>query len=173
MYGTETETQGLAQDSDDDTASNGSGGYYFDAVETREALNASTASGPEEFELQELANPQSLSNSDSGDQSRPDLRPRGRSFKWSLATSIGVAVAGLTMSLVFGVGAWLGMNYANSYARKSYQLDLYGVCHDYEVCAIPAFAYRVWVADPPSSRMQKTRLSARMSFPAALTALTR
>ncbi|KAI0386467.1 hypothetical protein F5Y04DRAFT_123085 [Hypomontagnella monticulosa] len=41
-------------------------------------------------------------------------------------------VISLVAMLIFGVGAWVGMNYANSYAEKSYDLALFSACHDYE-----------------------------------------
>jgi len=46
-----------------------------------------------------------------------------------------LSMLAVVVTIVFGIGAWVGMNYANSYARKGYQLALFGACHDYEVCS--------------------------------------
>jgi hypothetical protein len=37
------------------------------------------------------------------------------------------------VTIAFGAGAWSGMNYANGYAQKSYELALFSACHEYEV----------------------------------------
>lgn len=36
-------------------------------------------------------------------------------------------------AVAFGIGAWAGMNVANKYAIGSYQLALWGICHDHDV----------------------------------------
>lgn len=56
---------------------------------------------------------------------------------WSFlnVTNSTLTCTALGVALVFGVGAWVGQNYANSYARKSYELSLWGICVDHQVSA--------------------------------------
>jgi len=44
-----------------------------------------------------------------------------------------LSVLGFIAVLIFGVGAWAGMAYANRYAHDSYLLSLWTTCHDHEV----------------------------------------
>jgi hypothetical protein len=39
-------------------------------------------------------------------------------------------------AVAFGIGAWLGMDYANKYANMSRQLSLWGTYHDHDVSAL-------------------------------------
>ena len=51
----------------------------------------------------------------------------------------------LLLTMVFGTGAWLGMNYANKYTRGSYQVALYELClSDVRFQAITDWAYSNW-----------------------------
>ncbi|KAH8651405.1 hypothetical protein BX600DRAFT_473511 [Xylariales sp. PMI_506] len=56
----------------------------------------------------------------------------GSAYSWHKYTANSLATAALVVALVFGVSSWMGMNYANDYAKKSYDLSLFGMCHDYE-----------------------------------------
>jgi hypothetical protein len=49
----------------------------------------------------------------------------------SLTTT--VSLLALFAAVAFGVGAWIGMNYANKYSTMSYQLAMWGTCHDHDV----------------------------------------
>lgn len=46
---------------------------------------------------------------------------------------LSTSLLSVTLALVFGIGAWVGMNYANTTAEKSLQVSLFSACHDYEV----------------------------------------
>ena len=37
------------------------------------------------------------------------------------------------VALIFGIGAWIGQAYGNTYARKSYEISLWGLCSDHPV----------------------------------------
>ncbi len=39
-----------------------------------------------------------------------------------------LAVVALILALAYGTGAWLGMDYANKYAKGSYQIAMYEFC---------------------------------------------
>jgi hypothetical protein len=55
---------------------------------------------------------------------------------WSFFVHKLVPIAGflgLILVFVFGIGAWVGMNYANSYSKKQYDIAVFGACHEYEV----------------------------------------
>jgi hypothetical protein len=39
--------------------------------------------------------------------------------------------------IIFGVGAWAGMNFANFYAKKAYELDLWEKCQAFQVSISP------------------------------------
>lgn len=49
------------------------------------------------------------------------------------ATSTTVALTALAVTFVFGIGAWVGQTYGNYYAKKSYQVSLWGLCADHPV----------------------------------------
>ncbi|KAI0127697.1 hypothetical protein BJ170DRAFT_683530 [Xylariales sp. AK1849] len=55
-----------------------------------------------------------------------------KKYRWPSFTPNTLALTALVLALIFGTGSWVGMNYANSYAKKSYDLDLFSACHDYE-----------------------------------------
>ncbi|KAL3449663.1 hypothetical protein BJX65DRAFT_27774 [Aspergillus insuetus] len=50
---------------------------------------------------------------------------------------------GLILVFVFGIGAWVGMNYANSYSKKQYDIAVFGACHEYEDIRNTAFCEKV------------------------------
>ncbi|KAL2834644.1 hypothetical protein BJY01DRAFT_252965 [Aspergillus pseudoustus] len=62
--------------------------------------------------------------------------PSGASKAWVFFVEKVIPISGflgLVLVFAFGVGAWAGMNYANSYAKKQYDIALFGACHDYKV----------------------------------------
>jgi hypothetical protein len=48
-------------------------------------------------------------------------------------TTTTLAVGALFATVILGVGAWIGQNYSNRYARLSYELSVWGICADHEV----------------------------------------
>ena len=52
-------------------------------------------------------------------------------------TNTGLAIFALIASLIFGIAVWLGQIYGNRYARQSYELSLWALCTDHEVCNFP------------------------------------
>ena len=58
--------------------------------------------------------------------------PLRQTSTWSF-TNLSVGCIALLLALVFGIGAWVGQNYANKYAKESYELSLWGLCADHEV----------------------------------------
>ncbi len=49
------------------------------------------------------------------------------------ATGNTIACAALLVTLIFGIGTWIGQSYGNHYARKSYENTLWGLCADHPV----------------------------------------
>ena len=49
------------------------------------------------------------------------------------ATGNTIACAALLVTLIFGIGAWIGQSYGNEYAKKSYEITLWGLCADHPV----------------------------------------
>lgn len=47
-----------------------------------------------------------------------------------------LSLLGLLLALIFGTGAWVGMEYANKYAKGSYQIAMYELCLS-EVSRLP------------------------------------
>jgi hypothetical protein len=65
-----------------------------------------------------------------------NVSPTVASRAWTFFVQKLVPIAGflgLVLAFAFGIGAWMGMNYANSYSKKQYDIALFGACHDYEV----------------------------------------
>lgn len=58
---------------------------------------------------------------------------KGRKEFVLLAATTVITSLALFAAVAFGVGAWVGMNFANKYAVGSYQLALWGTCHDHDV----------------------------------------
>lgn len=48
-------------------------------------------------------------------------------------TSNVIACAALLVTLVFGIGVWVGQAYGNMYSKKSYYITLWGLCADHPV----------------------------------------
>jgi hypothetical protein len=58
------------------------------------------------------------------------------SIQWNLfITKLTTALSFLALAaaLIFSISAWIGMNYANKYAAKGYQLSLWQACHNHDV----------------------------------------
>lgn len=49
-------------------------------------------------------------------------------FNVSLSLTRILAFLGFLLALIFGTGAWVGMDYVNRYARGSYQIAMYELC---------------------------------------------
>jgi len=64
-----------------------------------------------------------------GQESVKQRSPKGT----AAATNITIACAALLTTLVFGIGAWIGQQYANDYTRKGYELSLWQICADHPV----------------------------------------
>jgi hypothetical protein len=80
--------------------------------------------------------------SGSADANSQDTSPRPRGVGSSLAClwrikdfglTRTVAALGFVLAVAVGAATWSGMNYANYYAKKSYELALYQTCRSYEV----------------------------------------
>lgn len=66
---------------------------------------------------------------------QPDVRS---DFGWHIgkfSLSRTVTVLGFLLAVVIAAVTWSGMNYANYYAKKSYELALYQACRTYDVCS--------------------------------------
>jgi hypothetical protein len=50
---------------------------------------------------------------------------------------LAATVLSLIGMIIFGVGAWAGMNFANFYAKKAYELDLWEKCQAFQVSISP------------------------------------
>ena len=85
----------------------------------------------DEIKMENLISHGSVSNHASQQQNQIQPAPREPHRRWPNAT--GTAVAALIAAVVFGRGAWVGMNYGNSYLKKSYEWAPFGICHNYEV----------------------------------------
>ena len=66
---------------------------------------------------------------------QPDVRSNSGWYIEKVGLSRTVAVLGFILAVVIGAVTWAGMNYANYYAKKSYELALYQTCRSYEVCS--------------------------------------
>lgn len=49
---------------------------------------------------------------------------------------LSTSLLSVLLALDFGIGAWVGMNYANTTAEKGLQVSLFSACHEYEVCVL-------------------------------------
>ncbi|KAL2846493.1 hypothetical protein BJX68DRAFT_240676 [Aspergillus pseudodeflectus] len=76
------------------------------------------------------------------------------------------AVLGLILVFAFGIGAWVGMNYANSYSKKQYDIALFGACHDYEDIRKTEFCEKVINAGIAPSALVKRQENAPTEEPA-------
>ncbi|KAL3460152.1 hypothetical protein BJX64DRAFT_290632 [Aspergillus heterothallicus] len=62
--------------------------------------------------------------------------PSIASKAWTFFVNKVVPISGflaLVLAFTFGIGTWAGMNYANTYSKKQYNIALFAACHDYEV----------------------------------------
>ncbi|KIA75883.1 hypothetical protein HK57_00325 [Aspergillus ustus] len=62
---------------------------------------------------------------------------------------------GLILAVAFGIGAWIGMNYANSYSKKQYDIALFSACHDYEDMGATSFCQKIITAGLNSADLVK------------------
>lgn len=69
----------------------------------------------------------------------PNVSTSSRMWTVPLTGTI-IACVALVVTLILGIGAWIGQVYGNTYARKSYEITLWGLCSDHpaiqenEVC---------------------------------------
>ncbi len=66
---------------------------------------------------------------------QPDVRSNLSWYIEKFGLSRTVALLGFVLAVIIGAVTWTGMNYANYYAKKSYELALYQTCRSYEVCS--------------------------------------
>ena len=67
-------------------------------------------------------------------QPAPVPKPPTSSRIWTVPlTGAILACVALLVALIFGIGAWIGQAYGNTYARKSYELALWEMCFDHPV----------------------------------------
>jgi hypothetical protein len=66
------------------------------------------------------------------------LQPEAKiNFGWFLEKlGLTSTTFGFIVAVVIGAISWSGLNYANFYAKKSYDLALYQACRSYEVCSL-------------------------------------
>ncbi|KAM0803639.1 hypothetical protein BDR22DRAFT_886472 [Usnea florida] len=74
-------------------------------------------------------------------QLAPVPKPPTSRWTWTVpSTRKIIAFLTLIVALIFGIGAWIGQAYGNTYARKSYDITLWALCLDHpaiqenEVC---------------------------------------
>jgi hypothetical protein len=78
-----------------------------------------------------------------GGSSSPSITEKAWSFLVQRLVPVS-ALLGLILVFAFGIGTWVGMNYANSYSKKQYDIALFGACHDYEVSTQHALMCCEW-----------------------------
>ncbi|KAL2825516.1 hypothetical protein BJY01DRAFT_157318 [Aspergillus pseudoustus] len=84
--------------------------------------------------------------------------PSTASKAWDFFVQKLVPIAGflgLVLTCAFGIGAWAGMNYANSYSKKQYDIALFGACHDYEDMRATPFCQKIITAGMNSADLVK------------------
>ena len=105
------------------------------------------AAGITPVELQPMRRPTangaiSPGNATQGSESTPSESQRNQPVQTNQANSLWsrklfnvqlsltriLSLLGLLLALIFGTGAWVGMEYANKYARGSYQIAMYELC---------------------------------------------
>ncbi|KAJ0422725.1 hypothetical protein BJY00DRAFT_279336 [Aspergillus carlsbadensis] len=105
----------------------------------RAATDAHSVSSPVELTSilrrrhtnQTPSSPQRQDQADGRADAPPTLASKAWSFFLQKVDPIS-GFLGLVLAFVFGIGAWVGMNYANTYSKQQYNIALFSACHDYE-----------------------------------------
>ena len=80
---------------------------------------------------------------------------------WTVpVTSNVIAYAALLVTLVFGIGAWVGQAYGNMYSKKSYDITLWGLCADHPV------SISRWLWKPVDIYLNSCRVFREVTFAA-------
>ncbi|KAJ0413978.1 hypothetical protein BJY00DRAFT_319267 [Aspergillus carlsbadensis] len=75
---------------------------------------------------------------------------------------------GLILVLTFGIGTWVGMNYANSYSKRQYDLALFAACHEYKDIRETTFCEEVINAGITPRGLTKRHEGAAIEEPACI-----